>query len=386
MQLVCDEAEELAAEERAPGPAKMPAPTRPEELAAHYDLTMSHPEVGAVCFAAFDRWLAREAAGLGLSCALVHDGIVREVLRRLTAGEMTVGYHLDYHALWHRPDDPYALLAEAVQDAGGRPVNSPARSRAFTDKAAAHGELLRHGLGVPPTVVFRPGSPDRPLTAGERSVLRLDEPGACLFIKAANGFGGKGMVSVGGADLGNFPSALAAVRQFDRQDAYLVQREVRPPLMRCDDGVERPAYWRILGCLGDLVPFWWSPLDRASGRPCYRRLAPEEVRRHRLQAVLEYARVLGELSGLDWYSTELCLSDGAEASRYTVTCADGRDRPVVAIDYLNDQCDVDVQSRWPGGPPDDVVRHVARRFAREAWRLRQAALRPSSVAAVRIAA
>ena len=33
--------------------------------------------------------------------------------------------------------------------------------------------------------------------------------------------------------------------------------------------------------------------------------------------------------------------------------------------------DVNVQSRWPGSPPDDVVQHIAGRFAHEAWRLRQ---------------
>jgi hypothetical protein len=362
----------------------MPAPARPEELSAHYDLTISHPDTEAVTYAAFQSWLATEATALGLSCALIHGGTVREAIRRLSAGEMTVGYHLDYHAAWHRPDDLYARLAEAVQDAGGRPVNAPARSRAFTDKAAAHAELLRHGLGVPPTVVFRAASADRPLTAGERRLLRLDDAGARLYVKPANGCGGKG-VSVIGADPDAFVRTLVSARQFDRQDAYLVQREIRPPMMRCDDGVVRPAYWRVLGCLGDLIAFWWSPFDRAPGRPSYRRLNPEEVRRHRLQPILEYARALANLSGLDWFSTELCLSDGPEVSRFQVTGPDGRDRPVVAIDYLNDQCDVDVQSRWPGAPPDDVVRHVARRFAREAWRLRQSALRPSAVAAVRIA-
>ena len=58
--------------------------------------------------------------------------------------------------------------------------------------------------------------------------------------------------------------------------------------------------------------------------------------------------------------------------------------PVVAIDYINDQCDVDVQSRWPGAPPDDVVRHVADRFAEEAWQRRQRAA--GEVMAWRVAA
>ena len=62
----------------------------------------------------------------------------------------------------------------------------------------------------------------------------------------------------------------------------------------------------------------------------------------------------------------------------------GRALPVVAIDYVNDQCDVDVQSRWAGAPPDELVRHVAGRFAEEAWRLRQQAA--GEVIALRMAA
>ena len=74
MQLVYDAVEELAAEATTPGSVKIPAPTKPEELSAHYDLTISHPEVDAVTYAEFERWLALEAKALGLSCALIHDG------------------------------------------------------------------------------------------------------------------------------------------------------------------------------------------------------------------------------------------------------------------------------------------------------------------------
>jgi hypothetical protein len=135
----------------------------------------------------------------------------------------------------------------------------------------------------------------------------------------------------------------------------------------------------VLGCLGDLFAFWWTPQDAANGRPSYRALTSGELRRHRLQPMLAYAQALADLSGLEWFSTELCLSDGDEASRFGVIDADGREWPLVAIDYLNDQCDVDVQSRWPGAPPDLLVRRVASRFAEEAWRVQQQRLRPATI-------
>ena len=352
------------------GEVRLAAPAGPEDLAPHYDLTISHPLAESAPFTAFDRSLAEAAAAHGLSAALLHDGTVAEAARRLDDGRLTIGFHLDYFALWHRPDDPYARLAQAVADAGGCPVNPPARSRLFTDKAAAHAELARRGLGVPETVVLRPWAPDRPLTPAERARLRLDEAGARLFVKPANGFGGKGVVRVERTDPEGLAAAVAAARGPNRTDTYLLQREVRCPRLECADLVDRPAYWRVLYCLGELIPFWWHRWEHG-GEPSYRPVTREEIRCHRLRPVLAYAAALARLSGLEWFSTELCLTDGPEPGRYRVPGAGGREQAVLAVDPVNDQCDVDVRSRWPGAPPDAVVRHVAGRFAEAAWLCKQ---------------
>jgi hypothetical protein len=359
-------------------------PARPEDLLPHYDVTVSLPSPGQPQFQAFNRWLAEEAGRRGLSCALLHDGVVQEATRRLAAGALTVGYHLDYFALWHVADDRFARLSQAVQDAGGRPVNPPARARLFTDKAAAHEELARRDFGVPATVILRPWAADRPLTAAERGRLGLGEPGARVYVKPANGFSGRGVVHAERTDPEGLAAAVRAAREADRNDSYLVQHAVRPPRLTCDDRVERPAYWRVLYCLGELIAFWWAPADTAPGGLSYRRVSADEVRRLGLDPMLDYAADLAGLCGLDWFSTELCLGD-REPSRYMVRpTALGKALPVVAIDYVNDQCDVDVQSRWAGGPPDELVRHVAGRFAEEAWRLRQQAV--GEVIALRVAA
>ncbi|HMF13010.1 MAG TPA: hypothetical protein VKE94_11915, partial [Gemmataceae bacterium] len=292
---------------------------------------------------------------------------------RLATGQLTIGFHLDYFALWHVADDPYAQLAQAVLDAGGRPVNPPGRSRLFTDKAAAHAELQRAGFGVPETVLFRPWSPDRLLTSKEWHHLSLDEPGSCAYVKPANGFGGQGVARVQATTPDTVAAALASARNHDRRETYLVQREVRCVRLRCDDGIERPAYWRIVHCLGDFLAFWWDHDGPSRGRPAYHEVTPAEVLRHNLQPLYDAAEALADLCGLEWFSTEICLSAGREPSRFHVRGPDGIDWPLVVIDYVNDQCDVDVQSRWIGAPPDAVVMHVAERFAEAAarrWRAR----------------
>jgi len=338
----------------APCVGAIPIPARPEELTDHYDLTISHPAVEQPQLAAFERWLAAAAAARGLSCALIHDGVVAEATRRLEAGQLTIGYHLDYFALWHVADDPYARLSQAVQDAGGWPVNLPARARLFTDKAAAHAELVRHSLAVPPTLVLRPGC-EAVLTPRGRQQLGLDDPAARIYIKPANGFCGRDVRCVAGNDQPAIEAALKEVRDRNAHDSLLIQREARCPGLMCDDGVSRPAYWRVLCCLGEMIPFWWSKHE--PGRPSYRRVTHAEVQRHQLAAMLAYVRELASLSRLDWFSTELCMCDEPQ-------------RRIVAIDYFNDQCDVDVQSRWCGAPPDDVVQYLAVRFANAAWRQR----------------
>src|SRR5262249_22742862 len=78
-------------------------------------------------------------------------------------------------------------------------------------------------------------------------------------------------------------------------DTWLVQRAVRPPRLMCDDGAERPAYWRVLYCLGELIPFWWAPPDAAPGGVSYRKVTTGEVRRLGLDPVLDYACGLAAL-------------------------------------------------------------------------------------------
>jgi hypothetical protein len=376
-----DGPERLSAREAVAG---LDVPSRADELASHYDLTISRPTPESPQFAAFDRWLAQAASEHGISCALIHDGIVEEVVHRLAGGKLSIGYHLDYFALWHRPADLYARLARAVEDTGGESVNAPARARAFTDKATAVNELRRRGLGVPATLIVRPRAPHRPLTTVERRRLGIDALGQNVYLKPANGFAGDGVVRTA-ADDESLTAALVAARHRDPDETVLIQCEISTPSMKCDDGVARPAYWRVLYQAGTVMPFWWQPQSRIGPAPSYRAVTNSELRRLRLDGVIHYVIELAGITGLNWFSTELCLG-GAQSSRYSVTCADGRERPILAIDPVNDQCDVDVQSRWPGAPPDDVVRRIAERFAERAWQLRQQTLRPHSAACYRFVA
>jgi hypothetical protein len=363
------------------GTPGLAVPQSAADLAPRYDLTLSHPDPGADSFAAFQRWLGQAAAEHGLTAALLHDSVVAEAIARLADSRLAIGFHLDYYAVWHRPGDPYARLAEAVQASGGHSVNAPARARTFTNKAAAHAELARRGLGVPATVVVPSAAAPLALTAEQRADLRLGSSGASVYIKPANGYGGRGVVRLDQPDDAALARGLAAARHHDPTDAYLIQRAVRPPLLDTDDGSARPAYWRLFWCLGELTMFWWQPQQAVGPAPSYVSVSARDVEYHHLPLVQAYAHDLAKLTGLDWFSTELCLGNGPEPSRYVVPGHDYRGWPVLAVDYVNDQCDVDVQSRWPGAPPDAFVQAVARRFAEAAARQRPPGTQPGPQAA-----
>src|SRR4051794_16739728 len=100
-----------AVSEAGPGPRlttvgrPLPAPRSPDDLAEHYDLTVGRPRAAEP--GVFEGWLAEACAVYGLSCALLDEGVVDEAVRRLGAGAMTVGWHLD------RGDDSSGRLARA---------------------------------------------------------------------------------------------------------------------------------------------------------------------------------------------------------------------------------------------------------------------------------
>jgi hypothetical protein len=340
-------------------------PARPDELADHYDLTIAGPTGG---HADFDAWLADAAAVYGLRCARLTSAVAASAAARLAAGELSVGLHVACSTDW-RPDDPFTRLAFAVQDAGGRPLNAPARAWAFTDRAAATHDLSRHGLGVPPTLVLRPWAEARPFSDEERWHLRLDEPGTRLEIVPA-GRGAALRVERPGTD--RVLAALQAARRARPGETFLVRPEVRPPWLTCDDGECRPAHWRVTYCLGESAAFWWQPADSLrAGETAYREVTPQEVIAHALRPIFGYVEALAEATGLEWFSADLALCPYPLPGRFTVADVDGLDLPVLLLDGPDDQCELAAQSRTPDGLPDAWVRRTARRLAELAWQVRR---------------
>ena len=302
---------------------------------------------------AFTRWLRASCETRGLTCQVLHEGLVRDTWSAVRSGRMRIRTLLDLTALWWNNDDPYVQLCYAVKDAGGLVIDDPDAAMMADHKAVAHHRLERAGIPVPPTVVLRSWEPDRELTPEERRMV-----GERVVIKPARGWGWKGVVLGASGDL----PAIAKARDFDREDDFLVQRQVTWAELPDDDGVVRPAWWRSYYVFGEIIPCWWHPESGA-----YHQVSLRELWMHDLLPIVRLTAEIARLTHMDFFSTEICLADEPAPPR---ALFHSQGRPFYVIDYVNDQCDLRSQSECESAPPDDVVRHLAERFADVAWRRR----------------
>jgi hypothetical protein len=73
-------------------------------------------------------------------------------------------------------------------------------------------------------------------------------------------------------------------------------------------------------------------------------VSPLQRHQFRLQPIEGIVHRIAQLSRMEFFSTEVALTE------------EGR---FVAVDYLNDECDMHAKSYWPSGVPDEIVRRVA---------------------------
>lgn len=301
----------------------------------------------------FFQWLREACAVRGLSCEVVDNRVVAQAHEAIQGGRLRIGTLLDLSAAWWDHEDPYVQLCYAVKDTGGRVIDDPDAAMMADHKAVSHHRLQRAGIPVPPTVLLRRWVPDRGLTAEERAIV-----GEEVVIKPARGWGWKGVVLGVRGDL----EVVSRARDFDRTDDFLVQRQVPYSTLLDDHGVARPSWWRVFYLFGEIIPCWWNPENGE-----YRLLSLRDLWTHDLLPLARLAAEIARLSGMDFFSTEICLADEPAVSE---TPYQALGRQFYVIDYVNDQCDIRCQSQHAAGPPDEVVRHLADRFADIAWRQR----------------
>lgn len=273
---------------------------------------------------AFVASLAAAAAARGAKAELAGPAEVAGVLARLQEGAPAPRLVVD-----RASDVLPEALAVAIQAAaqGALVVNDPARVPAAVDKRTMHLALMSVGVEVPWSILLPPGDEAR-----RETLSALPNVGTPFVIKPAHGGGGDGVV-LGASTVEQIRQACA-----DRaDDAHLVQEQVRPVLLG-----GHPAWFRVLHCLGEVHPCFWAP-DTGE----YRALDEHQRKTDWAARLAATTRAIAEVSGMSLFSTELALRE------------DGK---LVAVDYVNDMCDLRKASEHKDGVPDQVVAAVAARL------------------------
>jgi hypothetical protein len=255
-----------------------------------------------------------------------HD--LAAVLQALRAGSMGFRFVLDRGSA---TTPAFLELYRLLSGTGARFIDDPGRILWASDKATMHLEFISAGIRVPYTLIVAP------YDTAERVPLSPDElsrVGSPFFIKPANTTGG----GIGVFERGTCLEDILAVRQQHKGDKYLVQEKIYP-----QEKEGRRFWFRAFHVCGSIFATWWH--DRSH---IYEPLPPEQVERYALEPLFSTVRLIAGVCRLNFFSTEIVLD---------------RCGQWVAVDYVNDTCDLRLKSRHPDGVPDEVVRQIAERIA-----------------------
>lgn len=211
-----------------------------------------------------------------------------------------------------------------------RPINPLEYIRHASDKATMHLEFITHGIHVPYTIIISPYEKQREV---ELSVTELAKLGRPFIIKPANTTGGGIGVVMGAETL----AEVLEARKTHGSDKYLLQETIVPTTL---DG-ER-AWFRVFYAFGEIYLCWWNDQTHI-----YRPVTEEEEERYSLQQLRNITKTIASLCKLDFFSTELAFTN---------------DNRIVSVDYVNEMCDMRLQSKHVDGVPDPVVENIIASF------------------------
>jgi hypothetical protein len=276
----------------------------------------------------FIRLIESFCRDLGLRTLTVSHLNIAEALQSLRHGELD-GRILFDRASGSTPD--FLSFQTLALEREWEVIEPVGKLRWASDKATMHLELISRGLHTPYTIILPAYESERelPIEAGDLAPL-----GTPFVIKPANTTGGSlGVVP----DARGLEDARTARRLYPR-DKYLLQERVVP-----DEKDGRRFWFRGFYVLGDIYCAWWDDLTHL-----YAELPPEEVGGYGLAPLFAIVHAVADISGLRFFSTEIARD------------AEGR---FLIVDYVNENCDMRLQSLAGDGVPDAIVRRIARRIA-----------------------
>jgi glutathione synthase/RimK-type ligase-like ATP-grasp enzyme len=278
---------------------------------------------------AFVAQLEHATHALGCSFYSISHHNVHETLKRLQKDSLSFGSFLDRAS---DADENFLPLMRHVRKSAIHFFNHPDVVHRAIDKATMHLEVINRGIHSPYTIIISPFNKKSEVDLTLTELARLGRP---FIIKPANTTGGGIGVITGAETLKD----VIESRQHHKNDKYLLQEKIAPAQIH-----GRRAWFRVFFVCNAVIPCWWDdeshlymPVTRAESTEC--ELAP----------LHEITRTIADVCRLEFFSTEIALTGNGT---------------FVVVDYVNDICDMRLQSVHPDGVPDAVVHAICVRLTR----------------------
>ncbi|KPL17392.1 MAG: hypothetical protein AMS26_01210 [Bacteroides sp. SM23_62] len=197
-----------------------------------------------------------------------------------------------------------------------------------SDKALMHELFVRDNINTPKTIIV-PEYFNHP-------VIDIDR---YEFAKLGRPFIIKPSLNTG-AGLGVYTDGFSIEyvmnkRQEFPDDKYLIQEKVIPK------EIDNRSFWfRVFYVCGEVHTTWW---DNYTHR--YEEISNEAIEKYRLNYLFSIMKKIYNICRLNFFSTEFALD------------TKGR---FVAIDYVNEICDMRLQSEHYDGVPDELVQKISK--------------------------
>jgi len=201
------------------------------------------------------------------------------------------------------------------------------------DKANMHLALMGEGIQVPYTIIVSPYNKRKEL---ELSLTELAHLGRPFIIKPANTTGGGLGVVLGAETL----KEILITRQHHKNDTYLLQETVHPKMLGNDI-----AWFRTFYAFGEIILAWWDHRTHI-----YRGLTRLDERKYKLQKLRTIMTTIHKICRLDFFSSEIALDHEGK---------------FIAVDYVNEICDMRPQSKHFDGIPNEIISKIELQCAKQ---------------------
>jgi hypothetical protein len=269
--------------------------------------------------------IERECQQLGLTTYRVSNHNLQQTMSEVKQGEIMLEAFFDRAS---DSDPTFFPLVKIMEEKATCLINSYHRVVHAVDKATMHLEFITHGLHVPNTIILPPYNEQRTISLREKDLAQLGNP---FVIKPANTTGGGTGVILNATTIEDVYSA----RKEHRNDKYLVQENIKPKLL---DG--KRGWFRVYFAFNEIIPCWWDDKTHL-----YTELTPEDEKLHNLTGLRNTMTMIQKICELDFFSSEIAITDS---------------ETFIVVDYVNEVCDMRLQSVYYNGAPDNIVHKIER--------------------------